>query len=161
MITIEQRIRHAEADLFGSMGAEVAESFLDLTSTGVRIRLLECGGGPPLVLLHGVSLSAAAWAPLFPALSGWRVLAVDLPGHGLSGPDRYASGRVRYRALALIDDIFDALGSTRRPSSATRWVACSRSGTRRPAPDGSPGWSRSENRRSRFRASAYACRCHC
>ena len=115
MITIEQRIRHAEADLFGSLGAEVTESFLDLTNTDVRVRVLACGSGPPLVLLHGVSLSAAAWAPLFPALSGWRMLAVDLPGHGLSGPVRYASGRVRHRALELIDDILDALGLDEAP----------------------------------------------
>ena len=53
-----------------TVGAEVDESFLDLATTGVRVRLLSHGSGPPLVLLHGVSLSAAAWAPLFPALSG-------------------------------------------------------------------------------------------
>ena len=57
-----------------------------------------------------MSLSAAAWAPLFSALSGWRVLAVDLPGHGLSDPDSYRRGQVRQRARELIDDIFDALG---------------------------------------------------
>ena len=80
IITLEQRIRRAEADLFASVGAEVDETFLDLGDSGVRVRLLSHGSGPPLVLLHGVSLSAAAWAPLFSALSGWRVLAVDLPG---------------------------------------------------------------------------------
>ena len=78
-----------------AVGAEVEESFLDLATTGVRVRLLSHGSGPPLVLLHGVSLSAAAWAPLFTALSGWRLLAVDLPGHGLSDPDSYRRGQVR------------------------------------------------------------------
>ena len=64
-MTLEQRIRNAEADLFHTVGAEVDESFLDLANTGARVRLLSHGSGPPLVLLHGVSLSAAAWAPLF------------------------------------------------------------------------------------------------
>ena len=109
-MSLEQRIRKAEAELFDTVGAEVDESFLDLASTGVRVRLLSHGSGPPLVLLHGVSLSAAAWAPLFTALSGWRLLAVDLPGHGLSDPDSYRRGQVRRRARELIDDIFDALG---------------------------------------------------
>jgi pimeloyl-ACP methyl ester carboxylesterase len=109
-MTLEQRIRNAEAELFETVGAEVDESFLDLANTGARVRLLSHGSGPPLVLLHGVSLSAAAWAPLLTALPGWQVLAVDLPGHGLSDPDRYRSGQVRPRAHALIDDIFDALG---------------------------------------------------
>jgi pimeloyl-ACP methyl ester carboxylesterase len=109
-MTLEYRIRTAEADLFDRLGVEVDESFLDLANTGVRVRLLSHGSGPPLVLLHGVSLSAAAWAPLFRALSGWRVLAVDLPGHGLSDPDSYRCSQVRQRARELIDDIFDALG---------------------------------------------------
>ena len=114
-MTLEQRIRKAEADLFDGVGVEVDESFLDLATTGARLRLLSHGSGPPLVLLHGVSLSAAAWAPLFAALSGWRLLAVDLPGHGLSGPDRYRSGQVRPRARALVNDIFDALGLDEAP----------------------------------------------
>jgi pimeloyl-ACP methyl ester carboxylesterase len=108
-MTLEQRIRTAEADLFHTVGAEVEESFLHLASTGARVRLLAHGSGPPLVLLHGASLSAAAWAPLFTALPGWRVLAVDLPGHGLSDPDSYRRGQVRDRARQLIDDILDAL----------------------------------------------------
>jgi pimeloyl-ACP methyl ester carboxylesterase len=109
-MTLEQRIRTAEADLFATVGAAVDESFLELANTRTRVRLLSHGGGPPLILLHGVSLSAAAWAPLFTALSGWRLLAIDLPGHGLSDPDRYRCGQVRHRARELIDDIFDALG---------------------------------------------------
>ena len=109
-MTLEQRIRRAEADLFQTVGAEVDESFLDLATAGTRVRLLSHGSGPPLVLLHGVSLSAAAWAPLFTALPGWRLLAIDLPGHGLSDPESYRTGDVRQRGRELIDDIFDALG---------------------------------------------------
>jgi pimeloyl-ACP methyl ester carboxylesterase len=62
-----------------------------------------------------VSLSAAAWAPLFSALSGWRSLSVDLPGHGLSDPVRYRRGEVRRDAHELIDDIFDALALDEAP----------------------------------------------
>ena len=108
-MTLEERIHKAEADLFHTAGAEVDESFLDLATTGVRVRLLVHGSGPPLVLLHGVSLSAAAWAPLIPALLGHRLLAVDLPGHGLSDPASYRRGHVRQPAHQLIEDIFDAL----------------------------------------------------
>ena len=108
-MTLEERIHKAEADLFHTVGAEVDESFLDLATTGSRVRLLSHGSGPPLVLLHVVSLSAAAWAPLFNALSGWRLLAVDLPGHGLSDPAVYRRGHVRQHARELIDDILDAL----------------------------------------------------
>jgi pimeloyl-ACP methyl ester carboxylesterase len=108
-MTLDQRIHRAEADLFQTVDAKVEESFLDLANTGVRMRLLATGSGPPVVLLHGVSLSAAAWAPLFTALPGYLLLAVDLPGHGLSDPATYQRGHVRQPARQLIDDIFDAL----------------------------------------------------
>jgi pimeloyl-ACP methyl ester carboxylesterase len=111
----EQRIHQAEADYFHAVGAEVEESFLDLATTGARVRLLSAGSGPPLVLLHGVSLSAAVWAPLFTALPGRRLLAVDLPGHGLSGPVTYRRGQVRQRARELIDDMFGALELDQAP----------------------------------------------
>jgi 2-hydroxy-6-oxonona-2,4-dienedioate hydrolase len=113
--TLEQRIHSAETDLFATVGAEVDESFLELARTGLRVRLLSSGGGPPLVLLHGVSLSAASWAPLFGALPGCRLLAVDLPGHGLSEPAGYRRGHVRQHARELIDDILDALGLDEAP----------------------------------------------
>jgi pimeloyl-ACP methyl ester carboxylesterase len=108
-MTLEERIHQAEAELFHTLRTDVEESFLDLANTGMRVRLLSHGSGPPLVLLHGGSLSAAAWAPLFTALSGHRLLAVDLPGHGLSDPGSYRPGHVRQHAHQLIDDIFDAL----------------------------------------------------
>jgi pimeloyl-ACP methyl ester carboxylesterase len=114
-MTLEQRIQRAETDLFTTLGAEVDEFFLQLAQTGLRVRVLAHGSGPPLVLLHGVSLSAAAWAPLFAALPGWRLLAVDLPGHGLSDPTVYRRGHVRKQACQLIDDIFDGLGLDRAP----------------------------------------------
>src|SRR5437660_82224 len=107
-MTLEQRIQHAEADLFATTGAEVDELFLPLARTGLRVRVLSHGSGPPLVLLHGVSLSAVAWAPLFRPLSDWRLLAVDLPGHGLSDPTVYRRGHVREHARQFIDDILEA-----------------------------------------------------
>ena len=90
-MTLEQRIRDAEAELFAGVRAEPEESFHEL-ATGLRVRVLAHGSGAPVLLLHGVSLSAAAWAPLLPALPGHRLLAVDLPGHGLSDPVRYRRG---------------------------------------------------------------------
>ena len=61
------------------------------------------------MLLHGVSLSAAAWVPLFTALEGCRLLAVDLPATGCQIPSDYRRGHVRDHAYRLLEDIFDAL----------------------------------------------------
>jgi 2-hydroxy-6-oxonona-2,4-dienedioate hydrolase len=115
IMSLEQRIGNAENGLFAGVDADVDEFFLELARTGLRVRVLSSGSGPALVLLHGVSLSAAIWAPLFTALSGRRLLAVDLPGHGLSDPVSYRRGEVREHACRLIDDILDALGLDQVP----------------------------------------------
>jgi pimeloyl-ACP methyl ester carboxylesterase len=106
---LERRIRAAESDLFALLDTEVEERFLDLRRTDLRVRLLSHGSGAPLLLLHGGTFTAASWAPLFPELRGFRLLAVDLPGHGLSDPVRYRRGHVREHTRRLIDDIVDAL----------------------------------------------------
>jgi pimeloyl-ACP methyl ester carboxylesterase len=113
--TLEQRIHNAERDLFATVGADVEEFFIDLRPGGPRVRVLAHGRGPAFVLLHGVSESAAIWAPLFSKLSRFRLLAVDLPGHGLSDPAVFRRGQVREQARRLIDDILDALGLDQAP----------------------------------------------
>ena len=112
---LERRIRDAESALFAAVGADVEEFFLDLARTGLRVRVLSHGRGPAVVLLHGATESAAIWAPLFPELGGFRLLAVDLPGHGLSDPVTFRRGQVRAHARALIEDILDALGLDQVP----------------------------------------------
>ena len=114
-MSIERRIRDAEHDVFAALDLEVQERFLDLEQTGIRVRVLSHGHGPPLLFLHGVSLMAAAWAPLFADLHGFQLLAVDLPGHGLSDPVRYQRDGVRAHARRLIDDILDALELDQAP----------------------------------------------
>jgi pimeloyl-ACP methyl ester carboxylesterase len=112
---LEQRIHDAERELFAATGTDVGESFLELAQTGLRVRVLSHGRGPAVVLLHGVSESAAIWAPLFTELRDIQLLAVDLPGHGLSDPVAYRRGQVREHTRRLLDDIFDALGLDQVP----------------------------------------------
>ena len=100
---LERRIHDAERNLFAAVGADVEEFFLDLARTGLRVRVLSHGRGPAVVLLHGVSESAAIWAPLFTKLGQVRLLAVDLPGHGLSDPIAFRRWQLREHARRLID----------------------------------------------------------
>ncbi len=56
-----------------------------LLSDGGTASILEVGAGEPLLLIHGVGMNAHAWAPQIADLSkDYRVIAVDMPGHGRS-----------------------------------------------------------------------------
>lgn len=61
MTTLDQRIRQAEHRLFDELGLNVHERFLELPSTGLRLRVLAAGHGRPLPLLHGVTQTGAIW----------------------------------------------------------------------------------------------------
>ena len=92
---LDDQIRQAEAGVFASWDLHVDESYVVLARTGVRTRILSIGAGPDVLLLHGVAMTAAIWAPLVAHLGGCRAHLVELPGHGLSGPYRYEVGGVR------------------------------------------------------------------
>jgi 2-succinyl-6-hydroxy-2,4-cyclohexadiene-1-carboxylate synthase len=76
----------------------------------LRLHVASSGEGPVLVLLHGFTGSTATWDFLRPALdSQYRVVAVDLPGHGRSSSP---SNHARYSLDRFADDlatIFDSL----------------------------------------------------
>ncbi|WP_438397278.1 alpha/beta fold hydrolase [Caballeronia sp. DA-9] len=57
---------------------------LQLSSNRVA-HYFDQGAGEPLLLIHGVGMQAQAWYPQIDALSrDFRVIAVDMPGHGQS-----------------------------------------------------------------------------
>jgi pimeloyl-ACP methyl ester carboxylesterase len=134
-MTLEDKVRHAEEQLFEAAGLHAETSFVELRRLGVRLRVLSFGSGQPVILLHGVASSSAAWSPLLPHLTGFRIHAVDLPGHGLSGPFAYRRGEVRGQVLQLIDEIYEALALRPTPVVAhslgamfSLWYAAARPG---------------------------------
>jgi len=59
----------------------------ELQWRGTRLSYAVGGGGPPLVLVHGLGGTIENWRALAPALAArHRVLIPDLPGHGWSSP---------------------------------------------------------------------------
>ncbi len=62
----------------------VAGAYVDIG--GVPIRYRQAGQGRDVVLLHGSPGSVEDWDPVFEQLAaGFRVTALDRPGHGYSG----------------------------------------------------------------------------
>ncbi|MDQ6781183.1 MAG: alpha/beta fold hydrolase [Candidatus Eremiobacteraeota bacterium] len=72
------------------IAADARSSLISLD--GTDIHYLDVGDGPPLLLVHGLGHSIVSWHRNIDALSAHRrVLALDLPGHGLSGCPREAA----------------------------------------------------------------------
>jgi len=73
-------------------------------------QVLELGTGSPLLLVHGAFSDAFIWVPILPELArNHRVLAVDLPGHGLADPFDYTGVDLLELARTFLRDILDAL----------------------------------------------------
>ena len=91
---------------------------------GLRYAVEEVGTGEPLVLLHGFTGRAANWRPLLTRLAEqWRVIAIDLPGHGDSdAPAAVARYKMRYVAADL------AALLTRRDAAPAHWLGYSMGG---------------------------------
>lgn len=89
-----------------------------VSSDGVAIRLAESGSrrAPPVLLVHGWGASIYMWRDWFAPLaaSGYRVVALDLPGHGLSDKPADA-GRYRLDALVSVLREVIAIAGLRRP----------------------------------------------
>jgi 4,5:9,10-diseco-3-hydroxy-5,9,17-trioxoandrosta-1(10),2-diene-4-oate hydrolase len=78
---------------------------------GTRLRYLDVGAGPPLLLIHGLGQSSTAWLRVIDGLAaaGCRVIAPDLPGHGGSEVPTDAPFDPQYIAL-VCGQFFEALG---------------------------------------------------
>jgi pimeloyl-ACP methyl ester carboxylesterase len=69
------------------------------------------GGGPPLVLLHGLGLSWRSWQPVLDALEVCHdVVAVDLPGFGESPPLPDGAAPTATRLADAVEAELDRLG---------------------------------------------------
>lgn len=78
---------------------------------GIRLNVEQAGSGPPLVLLHGFTGSAASWSGYIPAFAErFTTFAVDLIGHGRSDSPRDAARYRMERCVADLIALFDHLG---------------------------------------------------
>jgi 2-succinyl-6-hydroxy-2,4-cyclohexadiene-1-carboxylate synthase len=80
----------------------------------VELNVEEAGEGPPLLLLHGFTGSAAGWAPQVAAWAPFvTMLAVDLPGHGRSGSPPEVAAYTMAATVADLVAVLDRIGVAR------------------------------------------------
>jgi len=85
-----------------------ASRFVDVGGLPVHYR--DEGDGPPLILLHGTGASLHTWDAWAEALRGhFRVIRMDLPGFGLTGPNRDDDYRIN-AYVAFVDAFRGKLG---------------------------------------------------
>lgn len=102
----------------GRMAGEPAASYEVVDD--VRLRYVDEGEGPPVVLLHGFASSLEVWDTVRPRLRRThRVLAVDLKGFGWSG--RPAGDYSPTAEAALVLALMDARGIRRAAVVAHSW----------------------------------------
>lgn len=79
-------------------------------SDGAVLHVAEAGSGRPVLLVHGIALSAGVWSGQLRRLPrlGLRVIAIDLRGHGRSGVG--TGGLDLDRVAADIAEVAEALG---------------------------------------------------
>lgn len=84
-----------------------------LNVDGHRIAYLECGEGPPVILLHGIPTSSLLWRNIIPELAnGRRVVAPDMLNFGKSDKPRDADVSIQAQSRVLMG-LMDALGIRR------------------------------------------------
>lgn len=90
-------------------GTSIQRRYVEVGASGERVHVLETGDGPPLMLLHGTGASAWFFRPLLEELEGFRVIAPDRPGQGLSDPIDLPRRNYHEASVAWLDRLLDAL----------------------------------------------------
>jgi pimeloyl-ACP methyl ester carboxylesterase len=99
-----------DAEQMKARYGNAASKFVDI-GNGLKIHTRDEGNpdGPVLLLIHGSNSSLHTWEPWVKRLgSDYRIISIDLPGHGLTGPNptrdyHYAS------FVAVVDKLMTAL----------------------------------------------------
>lgn len=90
----------ADGDDVRALGVGAHSRWVDLDGPVHYLDFAGPGSGPAIVCVHGLAGAAVNWSAIAPLLAGTcRVLAVDLPGHGLTRSQRRGTGIPAMRAL--------------------------------------------------------------
>ena len=103
---VAQLIISAEA----SAQEPVAPSGKFATIEGLKIYYEDTGKGTPLLLIHGFTGTCSMWKAFIPEFSKrYRVIAIDLPGHGRSDymdtTDVYSHKKAAEYIIALLNEL--------------------------------------------------------
>jgi pimeloyl-ACP methyl ester carboxylesterase len=108
-----ERYRQAEQALWDHYGLQPTERFVEVDKPAARIRVVEVGSGPPLLVVHGTFGSGPAFAALAREMPNRRMLLMDRPGFGLSSPIAYRADGLGTAIADLQRAVLDRLAVDR------------------------------------------------
>lgn len=114
---LDELIRELEQTAYRHFGLETEEELLPLhTPLGeVEVRVLQIGqqhtAQTPVLMLHGVGSYSVLAVEMMSYLTERRIIVLDWPGHGLSGPCVVPSPEtLRGLAISVLEGALDELG---------------------------------------------------
>ena len=98
----------AEKHLLDYYGLDYQVHFVEMDQPNLRLRVLAVGEGRPLLLMAGGTGDASGFAPLMAELPGWRLIAINRPGGGMSDGIDHRQVDLRQLAVNTIQTVVDA-----------------------------------------------------
>lgn len=77
-----QAARTAEQNACDQYGLDFSEHFIEIADLATRIRVVDVGERPTVVLIPGREGMGPIWLPLLPELREYTVFVMDRPGSG-------------------------------------------------------------------------------
>jgi 2-hydroxy-6-oxonona-2,4-dienedioate hydrolase len=105
----------AERALFAHYGLRFQQEIVAIDRHGLRVRVLDVGEGPAVLVVPGGSGEAWQMAPLLARCSGWRAIVVNRPGGGLSDGIDHRAIDLRGFAVETLTKVMDAFELARAP----------------------------------------------
>lgn len=105
----------AEKRFFEHLDLDYENHYIKMGEPNLRLRVLEVGEGPPVLMVPGGAGDAFIFAPLMVQLTGWRMIAINRPGAGLSDGVDHRQVDLRLLAANTVRTVADAFDLDRVP----------------------------------------------
>jgi len=112
---VSQAALDAERRYFTYYGLDYQSHIIRMDEPDLRLRVLEVGEGPPVLMVPGGAGDAFIFAPLMAQLTGWRMIAINRPGAGLSDGIDHRQVDLRQLAANTVRTVADAFDLKRVP----------------------------------------------
>lgn len=111
-----ERFRKEQSRVLAKYGVAAESQFVQLTNPSLRTHVLVAGQGEPVLLIHGGGTAAVNLAGVMAVLApGFRCVAPDRPGCGLTDGFDYTNVPFRQHAIHFVQGILDASRFRRHP----------------------------------------------